>query len=103
MLYISTILFFLYNLIIFYQLIPVYTSVCSDALTKYQWTQDKIDDQVAHFIDSSISSQCHINYNSQLDIFYVIDDTYIVRMNQFVIRILITSGITVFFSLMNQV
>jgi hypothetical protein len=100
---ISTIFFFLYNLIIFYQLIPVYTSVCKDGLTKYQWTQDRIDDQVAYFIDSSIRSQCHINYDSQLDIFYVIDNTYVVRMNQFAIRILISFSVTLFFGIMNQV
>jgi len=99
----STILFFIYNFIIYYYLIPVYTSPCKDALSKYKWTQDKVDDQVAHFIDPSINSQCHINYDSQLDTFYVIDDTITIRMNQFFIRILISIGITVFFSVMNSV
>ena len=100
---ISTIIFFIYNLVIFYQLIPVYTSPCVDGMTKYAWNIDRIDDQVAYFVDSSIRSQCHINYDSQLDIFYVIDDTITVRMNQFFIRILISIGVTVFFSVMNLV
>ena len=99
----STIFFFLYNLIIFYHLIPVYTSLCKDALTKYNWYQDIIDPQVAYFRDPSINSKCHINYDKQLDIFYVIDNTSVVRMNQFAIRILISFGVTIFFSIINQV
>jgi hypothetical protein len=99
----SIIIFFIYNLVIFYHLIPIYNSPCNDALIKYKWTQDPIDDQVAYFVDPSINSICYINYNKQLDIFYVFDDTNIVRMNQFFIRILISFSVTLFFGIMKIV
>lgn len=103
MIRLSTILFFIYNLVIFYYLIPVYTSPCEDGMIKYAWNIDRIDDQIAYFVDPSIRSKCHINYNSQYDIFYVIDDTNTVRMNQFFIRIFISFSVTLFFGIMKIV
>jgi len=93
----STILFFLFNMIICNYLITPYTSPCRNALKKYKWVQDQVDDQYAYFLDDEINSKCHINYSKQRDEFYVIDDTKTKRMNQFFIKIIISTSITIFF------
>ena len=100
---ISTILFFLFSMIICNYVFPPYTSPCKDAMTRYPWIQDPVDDQYAYFLDDEIRSICYINYNRKMDYFYVDDDTNSTRVNQYFLNITISSLVTIFFMIINLI